>query len=246
MDLRRSKVLLVIFVSRISISTKIKCDLNRSHLNWIKRKKIFGDKKDKVSKESEDVTLLNNNLNSLTKKCDQLEDYLRIVAGTNKKILDDNMTLCLEILKLRKETELKSEKLMLIMMNLMHKVKSSYSIYIDSSNHIITETNPIIVDSSFIHTELDNYFKKTETEEITADIFKIIRDKNINKQSYYMNHFPAMSIPLKEKVDSDSETNIKNVSRCGSIEEVISRSNNLEHGNKLKLSDIMKTNGNIK
>lgn len=206
MVLRRNKVLRAIFASLISISTKVRCKLNRNLLSLIKRNKTFLDKKDKNSKEYQDVNFLKNNLDGLRNRYSQLEDYLNSLVIQNARVLDDNKFLCVEILKSRKEAEIKSEKLMLFIMTFMHRVKSLYNNQqLANNGNSTTDVMPININSEFIKKELDNYFKKLQTEELNDEALKTMFERYVAQNTEQVEQFPANLMPINKNSGPNSE-----------------------------------------
>lgn len=194
-------------VFHISTSTKTKCGLNRNLLCLIKRNKTFLDKKDKNSKEYQDVSYLKNNLDNLRNRYSQLEDYLNSLVVQNARVLEDNKFLCVEILKSRKEAEIKSEKLMLFIMTFMHRVKNLYNNQqlAGNGNGSNTDVMPININSEFIKKELDNYFKKLQSEELNDEALKNMFDRYVSQNSEQVEQFPANLIPLSKQSGSNSD-----------------------------------------
>ena len=203
---RRSKATKTISVSRTNTSTKTKCSLNRNLLCLIKRNKTFLDKKDKNSKEYQDASYLKNNLDDLRNRYSQLEDYLNSLVIQNARVLEDNKFLCVEILKSRKEAEIKSEKLMLFIMTFMHRVKNLYNNQqLAGNGNSNTDVMPININSEFIKKELDNYFKKLQSEELNDEALKNMFDRYVAQNSEQVEQFPANLIPLSKRSGSNSD-----------------------------------------
>lgn len=174
-------------------------------MSLIKRNKTFLDKKDKNSKEYQDVSYLKNNLDDLRNRYSQLEDYLNSLVIQNARVLDDNKFLCVEILKSRKEAEIKSEKLMLFIMTFMHRVKNLYNNQQLASNGTSnTDVMPININSEFIKKELDNYFKKLQSEELNDEALKNMFDRYVAQNSEQVEQFPANLIPMSKTSGSNS------------------------------------------
>lgn len=172
--------------------------LNRNLLCLIKRNKTFLDRKDKNSKEYQDVSFLKNNLDGLRDRYSQLEDYLNSLVVQNARVLDDNKFLCVEILKSRKEAEIKSEKLMMFIMTFMHRVKNLYNNH-QFPNSAINEIMPVNINSEFIKKELDGYFKKLQSEDLNDEALKKMFDSYVIQNSEHVENFPANLIPLNER-----------------------------------------------
>ena len=210
----------------------------------IKRNKTFLDKKDKNSKEYQDVSYLKNNLDSLRNKYSQLEDYLNSLVIQNARVLDDNKFLCVEILKSRKEAEIKSEKLMLFIMTFMHRVKNLYNNQ-QLTNGSNTDVMPLNMNSEFIKKELDSYFKKLQNEELNDEALKNMFDRYVAQNSENVEKIPANLMPVVKKSRSNSEDFSKNNSYEAGFEV---KSENADYNPKEDSFDetIMKKHKNIK
>ena len=147
---------------------------------------------------------MKNSLDNLRNRYSQLEDYLNSLVIQNARVLDDNKFLCVEILKSRKEAEIKSEKLMLFIMTFMHRVKNLYNNQ-QLANGSNTDVMPININSEFIKKELDNYFKKLQSEELNDEALKNMFDRYVAQNTEQVEQFPANLIPLAKKSRSNSE-----------------------------------------
>lgn len=210
------------FVLCTVISTKASRNLKSNLLNLIKRNKRFCDKKEKEPKESQDVIMFTNNLTVLTDKCSMLEQILKTLETDNRQVLNDNRHLCLEILKSRRDAEIKSEKLMFFMMSLMLKVKNKVAAQITGPNDALNAHVPYIhVDSEFMKAELDSYFEKLKRDKISDEAFPKMLGSYAGNGGKSLGRFPSVALVFKDHTDSDSETHAKNQSQCNSIEDVV-------------------------
>ena len=152
------------------------------------------------------MSFLKNNLDNLRNRYSQLEDYLNTLVVQNARVLDDNKFLCVEILKSRKEAEIKSEKLMLFIMTFMHRVKNLYNNQqLTGNGGTGTDVMPININSEFIKKELDNYFKKLQSEELNDEALKNMFDRYVAQNSEQVEQFPVNLIPLSKKSGSNSD-----------------------------------------
>ena len=208
---RRSRVLLTLFVFRTNTSIRVRCTINSNLLCLIKRNKIFLEKKDKNLKEHQDINVLKDNLDSLRRSYSQLEDYLNSLVVQNARVLDDNKFLCVEIFKSRKEAEIKSEKLMLFIMTFMHRVKNLYTSQQLTKNST-TDVMPININSDFIKQELDNYFKKLQTEELNDETLRSMFDRYVATNSEQLGAFPANLISFTKSKSNSEDLSKDNLS----------------------------------
>lgn len=101
-------------------------------------------------------------------KYSQLDDYLNTLVLQNNQVLEENKKLCEEVVRARKEAEVKSEKLMLFIMTFMHRIKNYYKARQVEQNDGATKGSDVVqfnMNSDFIKNELDNYFRTIQVEE---------------------------------------------------------------------------------
>lgn len=217
------------------ISTKVSRNLKRNHLSLIKRNKRFLDKKEKEPKQLQDINIMTDSIKSLTEKCDYLENNLNILEHDNKEVLKDNRLLCLQILKLRRDAEIKPEKLMFFMMSYMLKIKNIFNRQQFNDSSIANdEISDVYVNSNFMKTELDSYFENTKSDEINMCQFINSLEQNMNNNTKNSSRFPSVAVAFKDRDESDSETYAKNASQCDSIDDIVPRTTNLKHRKNFK------------
>lgn len=215
MVLRRYKMKRIESVLSISTLQKTKCKFKRDLLYLIKRNKLIMNKKEKNEGEK-DIGTLTENLQEMRNKYSKLDDYLNTLVLKNNKVLEENKKLCNEVLKSRKEAEIKSEKLMLFIMTFMHRIKNYYRNRQIEHNDGTTKGSEIVqfnMNSEFIKNELDNYFKTVQVDDRGEDSLKDMFNRYLNsrKDNFSLKNQsePANTEVINSKADSKKQTSKK-------------------------------------
>lgn len=95
---------------------------------------------------------------------------------------------------------------MLFIMTFMHRVKNLYNNQqLAANGNSNSDVMPININSEFIKKELDNYFKKLQSEELNDEALKNMFDRYVAQNSEQVEQFPPNLIPLSKQSGSNSD-----------------------------------------